>query len=77
MSARTHADGFETYYGERFKIEEVVNAKEDCNAKEILEQHQIELQDGAIFYPEEVKFALRERRGGAIGVINKAPQTTD
>ncbi len=77
MSARTRADGFETFYGERFKIEEVVNAEADCTAKEILEQNQIELKDGAIFYPEEVKFALRERKGGVEGIINKAPHTAD
>ncbi len=72
MSDKTYADGFETYYGERFAVEEVVNAK-DGQAAEILKQDQIELKDGGIFYPEEVEFALRVRGEG----INKAPHTTD
>ncbi len=74
MSARTHADGFETFYGERFAVEEVVNVESaDGLPSEILKQNQIELRDGGIFYPEEVQFALRVRSGG----INKAPHTTD
>jgi len=72
ISDRTRADGFETYYGEKFTVKEVVNAK-DTKPVEILKQNQIELRDGGIFYPEEVEFALRIRRQG----INKAPQTTD
>lgn len=72
MSEKTRADGFETYYGERFAVKEVVNAK-DTKPAEILKQNQIELKDGGIFYPEEVEFALRVRGEG----LNKAPQTTD
>ncbi|MAF78036.1 MAG: hypothetical protein CME60_07725 [Halobacteriovoraceae bacterium] len=73
MSEKTHADGFETFYGERFAVEEVVNVETEAKASEILKQNQIELKDGGIFYPEEVEFALRIRGGG----LNKAPQTTD
>ncbi len=72
MSDKTYADGFETYYGERFAVEEVVNAQ-DVKPAQILKQDQIELKNGGIFYPEEVEFALRVRGGG----INKAPHTTD
>jgi len=72
MSDKTRADGFETYYGERFALKEVVNAK-DTKPTQILKQNQIELKDGGVFYPEEVQFALRVRGEG----INKAPQTTD
>lgn len=73
MSDKTYADGFETYYGEKFLVEEVVNAVDVQKPAEILKQNQIELKDGGIFYPEEVEFALRVRGGG----INKAPHTTD
>lgn len=75
-SDKTKAQGFETYYGEVFAADEVVGVDaQEAKVLDVLKQDQIELKDGGIFYPEEVEFALRERRGGSR--VNKLPPVAE
>lgn len=67
-----NAAALETFYGEVIRVNDIqgINPR---NIERALRQHQIELRDGEIFYPEEIEFLLQRRPG----TIEKAPHTPD
>lgn len=65
-------EALETFYGDVIKVGEVTNFNAS-NVRRLLKDHQIELKDGEIFYPEEIKYLLVGKKGGN----QKAPHTPD
>ncbi len=72
LADRAHnTKALETFYGDVIKVGEVRSAN-SSDVRELLNSHQIELNDGEIFYPEEIEYLLVPRGGDL-----KAPHTPD
>gem|GEM_PF-3260373 len=67
-------EALETFYGDVLRVSNIKTS--DSNIQNILRSAQIEMNDGQIFYPEEIEYLLKKEIGG-MGGINKAPHTPD
>jgi hypothetical protein len=73
VNKETEAAGMETYHGQVISLQDIKKRFfQKKTIAEVLSRSQIELSNGEIVYPEEVRFALvpRYQRGGG---VEKAP----
>jgi hypothetical protein len=73
-SPATRAAGFKTYEGKLLRTKNlVITNKKVIQAKKVIESDFIEMEDGDIYYPEEIEF-IYSVNGGKIPRTFKAPK---
>ena len=74
VSPATTGNALETHYGDIIKLREIALKPAGSKIGSVLSRSQIELRNGDIFYPEEIKFVLNfcsRRSAAAISEIRE------
>ena len=67
----------ETYYGDVLEVKKMQGFKETTRLSSIFQKREILMDDGNIYYPEEVEYIIESSSSSAIGSIQRAPHTPD
>jgi len=79
VNPSTTGNGLETHYGELISLREIALKPAGNKIGIVLSRAQIELRNGDIYYPEEIKFVLKAKslELGNVPGIMRAPHTPD